>query len=181
MKELIAVLCLLLISCTPTDAPGEFVYQTEAVNVSEPEVNVSVPQVQSNIDSLEPEIITNESVPSEASLITGSVIEDLSVGKQDKMLPALHSVVGNSSCYSITWEGFGEQAARWPLEVRKETRFEYLGGNSWKGWITSKLFISSKMLESDIIPIMIDDLSVSCVNATNFAIDWNRTLASHIK
>lgn len=181
MKEFIVILCLLLISCTPTEAPKEFVYQTEAVNVSEPEVNSSVPEVQSNIDILEPEIITNESVPSEASLITGSVIEDLSIGKQDKMLPALHSVVGNSSCYNITWDGFDEQAARWPLEIRKETRFDYLGGNSWKGWITSKLFISSEMLSANTISVKIEDLSVSCDNSTSFAIDWNRTLASHIK
>ncbi len=168
-------------ACVQIEPVNETIYKTEAFNVSEPKVNNAVPEMESNINSLEPDIITNESVPSEAALITGSVIEDLSIGKQNKMIPELQSAVGNSSCYNITWDGFDVESARWPLEVRKEMRFDYLGGSSWKGWIASKLFISSKMLTANTVSVKIEDLSVSCENSTNFAIDWNRTLASHIK
>jgi len=102
------------------------------------------------------------------------MVQELSIGKQHKMLPKLLSLTGNSSCYNMTWEGFDEQVQRWPLEIRKEMRFEYIEVEKFKGWIVSKLFKGRKMVDSQFTVVNIENEIVSCLNAKNFTIDWEK-------
>jgi len=102
------------------------------------------------------------------------MVQELSIGKQHKLLPKLNSLTGNSSCYNMTWVGFDEQSGRWPLEIRKEMRFEYIEVEKFKGWIVSKLFKGRKMVDSQFTVVNIENEIVSCLNAKNFTIDWEK-------
>jgi len=181
MKFAYLACILVLTACIQVQQPvDETVDAPEVIVTNETVVNESLNAPESNIQILEPDIITNDTTDTiEANIssaITGLVIEDLSLAKQHKMIPVLESAVSNSSCYSLTWEGIDEQVTRWPLEVTKDMRFEYLGGESWKGWITSKLSLSRKLMDAETISVMIDNLSVSCPDTPNFSIDWEIAL-----
>ena len=187
MNRLWIVALLLLVSCTVVDEPvNETVYKSQVVNTvkhnaSEQVVKVSAetPALSANIPNIyEPDIIglpvDETPVPKPVNL---TVSEDLSLAQQHKMIPLLEDAVKASQCYKLTWEDIENQHTRWPLEVRKEMRFEYFGEKLFKGWIVYSLWISKDRLASETVAVMVDNLIVDCPDTNNFSIDWERVWA----
>jgi hypothetical protein len=103
-------------------------------------------------------------------------IVELTIAQQAKMIPLLENAVKNSYCYDLTWDGIESQNTRWPLEIRKEMRFEYLGGKLFKGWIVFSLYLSNDRLASETASVLVNDLVVDCLDAKNFTINWQKAL-----
>ncbi len=181
------IVALLLVSCTV--APDEIVYKAEIVSTTNsiakepvkltqpkmvpaetPEFSVNIPNIyEPDIEGLAVAEIP-EVAPVETVNLTG---EGLSLARQHKMIPFLEEAVKSSPCYSLTWEGIESQPTTWPLEVRKEMRFEYLGEDLFKGWIGYSLWLSKERLASETVAVMVDNLVVECPEVANFFIDWD--------
>ncbi len=148
----------------PTSTPeNEFVQVIPATNVSE--VSTATPTVAETLVPVES--VVEENVTD---------IVDLTIAQQHKMIPLLENAVKNSSCYDLNWLGIESQNTRWPIEVKKETRFDYLGAKFFKGWISYSLWLSRDRLATETVVVTIDDMKVLCPDAKNFTIDWDRAL-----
>lgn len=148
----------------PTSTPeSTFVQVIPAKNVSE--IPTATPIVAETIVPVE-----------NATEENFTDIIDLTVAQQHKMIPLLESAVRNSSCYNFNWLGIESQNTRWPIEVKKEVRFEYLGAKFFKGWILYSLWLSRDRLATESVVVTVDDLVVLCPDAKDFTIDWDRAL-----
>jgi len=175
------VLLLLLAACMQVveqanDTQNETVYTIAPVTVK---TNKTVENVTKDISTPIParmvEVnISITEIPVEN--VTDVEIVELTIGQQGKMIPLLENAVKNSYCYDLTWEGIEVQNTRWPLETRKEMRFEYLGGKLFKGWIVYLLYLSNDRLASETVSVLVNDLVVDCLDATNFTVDWQKIL-----
>ncbi len=176
---IIAICFLFLMACVQIEQPvNETTYKPEFVMTNKTTEKVSMNVTKEQNVSVHVKNETNISVipPNESVQTNITMEEDLTIAEQYKMIPVLESAVQNSSCYARTWDGIEEQEKRWPLQVKREMRFEYLGGKQFKGWVFSTLSLSRIKLDSETTPVIVDNLVVSCSNATNFSIDWDMAL-----
>ena len=178
----VIALLLLLVSCievveeTANKTANETVYTPVVVKANKTVQNV-IQNVSLPIQNL---TVANVSVENVSEpLENETVIVDLTIAKQAKMIPLLENAVKNSSCYNLTWDGIGDQKTHWPMEVRKDLRFDYLGGQLFKGWIVFSLYFAKNRLTSETISVMVDNLAVDCPDTKNFTVDWQRLLARY--
>jgi hypothetical protein len=196
MRVFLGMVVLLLLAACIQFAPeekNETKYTSDIVQVNKTVANVT--ELPKNVTK-KPKIIieisenlTNETNASitesnSSNAITGNVIEnvsvDLTVGAAHKMTPQLEEVVKNAPCYNLTWNGIDAQQMRRPLEIKKEIRFEYVGGRLFKGWILSVMTLNSDMIDSETVQVIVEDMQVTCLDTDNFTIDWDNKLKKFV-
>ena len=96
------------------------------------------------------------------------------------MFPQLEELVKQAQCYNLTWNGIDEQQMRRPIEIKKQIRFEYVGGRLFKGWILFIMNLNSVMIDSETAQVVVEDMQVTCLDTDNFNIDWDTKLKKFI-
>jgi len=173
------VLLLLLAACMPVveqvnETENETVYTIAPVTVK---TNKTVENVTKAVSTPIPARMVEVNISvTEPPVENVTDVVELTIGQQGKMIPLLENAVKNSYCYDLTWEGIEAQHTRWPLEIRKEMSFEYLGGKLFKGWIVYLLYLSKDRLASETVSVLVNDLVVDCLDAKNFTVDWQKIL-----
>jgi hypothetical protein len=197
MKVFWGVIVLLLLAACIQFVPeekNETTYTSEIVQTNNTVTNVT--EIPKNITK-KPKIVikVSENVTDQTKVsienninasnsITGGVVEnvsvDLTVGAAHKMFPQLEEAVKNAPCYNLTWNGIEEQLQRRPIDIRKEIRFEYVGGRLFKGWILSVMSINSAMIDSQTVQVIVEEMQVTCLDTDNFTIDWDSKLKKFV-
>lgn len=193
MKVFWGVAVLLLLAACIQFVPeekNETKYTSEIIQTSKPVSNTT--EIPNNITK-KPEIeieisenITNESLIIESNssnAITGGVVEnisvDLTIGAAHKMIPQLEEAIKNAPCYNLTWNGFDDQQMRRPIEIKKEMRFEYVGGRLFKSWILFIMNLNSAMIDSQTVRVIVEEMQVTCLDTDNFTINWDEKLKKY--
>jgi hypothetical protein len=129
------------------------------------------------------EISIVENQTNDSNLITGSMIEnvsvDLTIGAAHKMFPQIEEAVKKTQCYNLTWNGFEEQQMLRPIEIKKEMRFEYVGGRLFKGWILLIMNLNGAMIDSQTVQVIVEEMQVTCLDTDNFSINWDEKLKKY--
>ncbi len=194
MKVFWGVVVLLLVTACIQFVPedkNETTYTSEVVQTNntvayatvvpknmtkKPKISIEVSENLTN----QTEISIVENQTNDANSITGNIIEnisvDLTIGAAHKMFPQLEEAVKNAPCYNLTWTGFDEQLTRRPIEVKKDIRFEYVGGRLFKGWILSVMNLNSAMIDSQTVQVIVEEMQVTCLDTDNFTINWDEKL-----
>ncbi len=198
MKVFWGVAVLLLLAACIQFVPeekNETTYTSEIVQTNNTVTNVTeIPKNMTKkakivIDTSEnvtnqSEISIVENQTNESNSITGSIVEnvsvDLTIGAAHKMFPQLEEAVKNAPCYNLTWSGIEEQLQRRPIDIRKEIRFEYVGGRLFKGWILSVMSINSAMIDTQTVQVIVEEMQVTCLDTDNFTIDWDSKLKKFV-
>ena len=178
----IVVLFLVLVSCVKIveEPPEEVVYKPEIVKANKAVVNLTVNKsvdfpVLSNKTN-----ITNSTNMTNSTNSTNQFGTDavwLSIGAQHKMIPELEELVKASNCYQVTFENASDYLSQYNLEIKKEIRFDYLGGMAFKGWILNKVVRRYDVLASQNFEVLVDNNQVICLDdPVPMPIDWNKVL-----
>lgn len=152
--------------------------------VVEPEVTVYTPEVVQSVQPVdESPSFVNDSIESdyipvlmdftEGNYTAPEVVVDLSLSEQHKLIPLLEFAVKNSSCYNVSWIGM-ENYSEAQITERQELRFEYLGGQKFKGWVFSELILLKEQVASGTNAVMVENLVVECIDEPVFNVDWRR-------
>ncbi|MEM3154562.1 MAG: hypothetical protein QW165_03305 [Candidatus Woesearchaeota archaeon] len=176
MKWVVAFIVLVVASVACVQivdyAQNETVYKPEVVQ----SIKADLQKKTEILPTPTEEAIQNETNFSNS--ITGSVVEevfeDLTIAQAHKMIPELEAAVRNASCYNLTWNGLSEQ--KLPLEVKKEMRFNYMGGRLFKGWIVSRLSLKNDLVDAQTVEVLVEWMQVTCLDTENFTIDWDAKL-----
>jgi hypothetical protein len=194
MKVFWGVVVLLLVTACIQFVPeekNETTYTSEVVQTNNTIANATaVPKnmtikpkvvidVSENLTN-QTEISIVENQTNDSNPITGSIIEnvsvDLTIGAAHKMFPQLEEAVKNAPCYNLTWNGIEEQQMLRPIEIKKEMRFEYVGGRLFKGWILLIMKLNSAMIDSQTVQVIVEEMQVTCLDTDNFTINWDEKL-----
>lgn len=172
---------MILVSCVQIveeKAPEETVYKPEVVKAEKPSVNVTV---NKSVELPVNVSFSNVTIAANATNATNQFGTDavwLSVGAQHKLVPELEELVKASECYQVTFENATEYTAQYGLEIKKELRFNYLGGLAFKGWILNKVVKKYDVLASENFEVLVDDKEVICLDEpVPLQIDWKKVVS----
>jgi len=182
----LVVLGLILVSCVQIveeEAPKEVVYKPAIIKTNRTISNVTINRTvehpvnvsASNVTAIN---VTNSTNLTNATNQFGTDAVWLSIGAQHKLIPELEELVKASACYQVTFENASEYVGQYGLEIKKEIRFDYLGGLAFKGWILNKVVKSYNVLASQNFEVLVDDKEVICIDdPVPMAIDWKNVLS----
>lgn len=163
---------------------NETVYKADVVQANKTVSNATITKKVSKPVNISYTVNSSANFSNVSNEITGSVVneevfDDLSIGAADKMKPELEAAVKNAPCYNLTWNGLSEQQLKRPIEVRKTTRFNYMGGRLFKGWVVPSIYINNDMIDSQTVEVLVEFMQVTCLDAENFTIDWSEKLKKY--
>ncbi len=181
----LVVLGLILVSCVQIveeESPKEVIYKPDVIKTNKTADNVTVNQsvelpvdISSNLTNATN--VTNANLTNKTNQF-GTDAEWLSIGAQHKMIPELEELVKASPCYQVTFENASQYVGQNGLEVKKELRFDYLGGRAFKGWILNKLVKRFDVFASENVEVLIDDKEVICLDdPVPIPVDWQKVLS----
>jgi hypothetical protein len=172
---------LVLASCVQIveeEAPKEVVYKPEVVNATRPVENFTVNKSVELPVNVSLSNVTNVTNATNTTNQFGTDAVWLSIGAQHKLIPELEELVKASECYQVTFENATEYTSQYGLEIKKELRFDYLGGLAFKGWILNKVVKKYDVLASDNFEVLVDDKEVICIDEpVPLQIDWKKVLS----
>lgn len=177
----LVVLGLILASCVQIkeeEPPKEVIYKPEIFKADKTVENVTIIKTVELPVNVSFSNVTNVTNVTNTTNQFGTDAEWLSIGAQHKLVPELEELVKASECYQVTFENASEYLAQNGLEIKKELRFDYLGGRAFKGWILNKVVRRYDVLESQNFEVLIDDKDVICIDdPVPMMIDWKKVLS----
>jgi len=138
--------------------------------------NVTVPitgaaVAQANVPG--PKIISVNQSLKGPQYLTLEQVEELSIAKQHKRLPLLENVTENSACAEYSFTGF-EENSDLPVDVKRQLRFEYVSGLTFRGWILFELLLDGEQVAAETAKVLVENETVECLDEGNFSVDWDK-------
>ena len=173
------VLALILIACVQIveeGAPEEVVYKPDVIKANKTVENITKSvELPVNVSFSN---VTNTTNLTNTTNQFGTDAVWLSIGTQHKMVPELEELVKASACYQVTFENATEYTSQYGLEIKKDLRFNYLGGLAFKGWILNKVMKRYDVLASQNFEVLVDNKEVICIDdPVPLQIDWKKVLS----
>ncbi len=181
----LVVLSLFLVSCVEIveeELPMEVVYKPAIIKTNKTISNVTIRTVEHpvnvSVSSVTAINVTNSANVTNTTNQFGTDAVWLSIGAQHKLIPELEELVKASACYQVTFENASDYVSQYGLEIKKELRFDYLGGLAFKGWILNKVVKRYDVLASQSFEVLVDDKEVICIDdPVPMVIDWKKVLS----
>lgn len=177
---------LVLASCiqiVEEETPKEIIYKPAIIKTDKTSSNVTINKtvehpVNVSVSNVTAINVTNSTNLTNTTNQFGTDAVWLSIGAQHKLIPELEALVKASACYQVNFENASEYIGQYGLDIKKEVRFDYLGGLAFKGWILNKVVKSYNVLASQSFEVLVDDKEVICIDdPVPMAIDWKNVLS----